>query len=256
MLYKKLIRKFKLLLTLIILYVYRKLGGSWNYFYSLILDYQERKTSLNSIISKNVSHNMKGLYDHTHGTKHLDLLINYGLKVDNKVLDFGCGYGRTAIPLIKYLNKDNFIGVELSKKRLKLAEEWVEKEKLFDKKAKFINVKDNFLNEISDNSINIIWTLSVFNHMPDEELHQCLKTFKRILVKGGKIFFYFEVPALEGDKAQKDYLSRLKTFPRTEKYMKDIIDQYSYSIFDMEDWRKILLGENKKRVRFWLLTVN
>jgi len=250
------VRNIKFLLTLVFLRIYRKLGGSWNYFYGLLLDYQERTTKLENIINKTVSDNMKGLYDHSHGIKHLDLLKIYGLKKGSKLLDFGCGYGRTAMPAIKFLDTSGFTGVELSKRRLNLAIEWAKKEDLLIKKPKFLVVKDNLLQNIANNSIDIIWTLSVFNHMPDKELHQCLKTFKRILTPGGKIFFYFEVHALNNDNAQKNYLSKIKTFPRTEEYMSSFIKKYNYKISEMNDWKKVLLGDKKSRVRFWLLTLD
>lgn len=67
---------------------------------------------------------MKEIYYHTHGLKHLNLLVKYGLKPELKLLDFGYGYWRTAIPVIKHLQKNNYLSLELSKKRLTRAIEW------------------------------------------------------------------------------------------------------------------------------------
>ena len=62
-------------------------------------------------------------------------------------LDFGCGYGRIGIPVIKYLNKKLYTGIDLSEERIRLAKKYVKKEKLEHKAPILLCSLDKSLKE-------------------------------------------------------------------------------------------------------------
>ena len=97
-------------------------GKDWRTFYAIILNRQDRKLDISSI--KRVKHDTNFWALDT-GKQVKKLLVNKGLK-NHDFLDYGCGYGRMALPFIDYLNDNNkYIGVDLSKVRVKLAKEYI-----------------------------------------------------------------------------------------------------------------------------------
>ena len=131
-----------------------------------MLDYQDRKVTLDHILNKKgPSHRYKGLWHWEKGTDYLEYMVKHGLQPHHHVLDLGCGYGRCTIPLLKnQASEGNYTGTELSKKRIALAEQWIERENLKSKNYNLVFSKDVALNFLEDSSVDVAWVLSVFNH--------------------------------------------------------------------------------------------
>ena len=175
------------------------------------------------------------------------------LSKHQKVLDFGCGYGRTAIPLIKYLNKSNYIGVELSKKRLSLASKWVARENLEHKLPRFLHSSDNKLAYLKSDSIDFIWTLSVFNHIPDTEVDELLVGMNRVLKKGGALFFYFveENQEIQHKKSGSEVWAK---FPRSLNDACNLLEKNNYNVTDAKNWKKILRYPDNQKSHMLIAT--
>ena len=230
----------KFYLVYLIRQIWFLFGLKWGRFYGFFLDVQERKTCLANLLEKpKVTGFARGLYDWSHGEFHLDLMKKYELRPNHVVLDFVCGYGRTAIPLIKFLDPHRYIGIELSKKRLELAKEWVKKENLCWKKPKFIWSLDNQLGYLDNESVDCVWTLSVFNHIPDSEVSMILSSLSRVLKQNGCLFFYF----VKSNKQQ----SKMKTgsevwakFPRSTEMIDALLAENNFRFEKAEDWEKVI----------------
>ncbi len=211
-------------------------GKSWNDFYRWMLNLQERHTTLDMIFrhpgKPGEGGKCRGLLAWGLGEYHLTFMLAHGLKPEQKVLDFGCGYGRTAIPLLKCLEPGNYVGTELSDKRAALAREWVEREGLEDKKPLFVVSTDNTMPYLEDASIDVVWTLSVFTHMPEKELRQVLATFQRVVRLRGVVYFHYNSP-LPGTPAAKP---TVKDFYWKNDVIAKIIHAHGFSIERMEDW--------------------
>ena len=65
---------------------------------------------------------------------------------------------------------------------------------------------------LGDQSVDVVWVLSVFNHMPDRELDLCLAAMARILRTGGTLFCYYLADIDGGDTS-------VKTFRRSDEDM-------------------------------------
>ena len=121
----------------------------------------------------------------------IDYLISYGLKKNMKFLDYGCGAINSGRYFIDYLNEENYVGVDVSEKVLKLGEKRVDKFKLRSKKPRLIHIKS--LNQIKNlnEKFDVVWGQSVLTHMPPEDLNIFLKEIKFCININSKILFTF-----------------------------------------------------------------
>ena len=210
---------------------FRMAGQGWNGFYAWMLDFQDRKLTLDQILSKrNTSGKFKGLWDWERGIYYCDYLQRHGLKPDHTILDYGCGYGRVTIPVMHYIGDGgHYIGTELSKRRLALTKEWIEREGLSGKSHELIISKDNSMPFVADNSVDVVWVLSVFNHMPDAELETSLASMHRALRPGGTLFCYFLSDIDDGDTS-------VKTFRRSEADMTRLLESKGFEVTLVTDF--------------------
>ncbi len=237
---KNIISEIKWKLLYVIKFVFISVGRTWNDFYGWMLDYQDRKLTLDDILSKkNPSDRYKGLWHWEKGEDYLKYLIKHGMKPNHKLFDLGCGYGRCTIPILKFQTREgNYIGSEISKRRLALAEEWVEREKLTNKNYSLIYSKDLNLNFINDNTLDLTWVLSVFNHMPDNIIYKSFYSLSLKTKKGGKIFAFYTNPSANMQKS-------VKFFPRTDKQMSQIVEDNGFSSRVMKDWDDVYSFNNR-----------
>lgn len=211
------------------------LGGSWNDFYAWMLDLQDRGRTLDEILSRpppngggRLGH-YSSLWHWQIGEFHARFMMSHDLQPHHTVLDFGCGYGRAAMPLLRYLEPGKYVGVEISKRRLALAREWVEREGLGHKQPRFVCSKDNGMPYLQDNSVDVVWALAVFNHMPDNVLEECLRSMNRVLRPNGLLFCYFTVPNVVMGES-------VKNFYRTQDHMEALLARYGFGYTTANDW--------------------
>lgn len=119
------------------------------------------------------------------------LLIEYGLRKDHTVIDVGCGSGRLAYELQKYLT-GKYIGIDVVEDLYKYAEnicgrsDW----RFYEAPGLQIPEKDDFA--------DIICFFSVFTHLLHEESYKYLEEAKRVIKPNGKIivsFLEFMIPS-------------------------------------------------------------
>ena len=224
------ISKIKWKILYLIRAIFYLFGKSWNDFYAWMLDFQDRKLNLDIILSRKSSPDRyKGLWDWHRGEYFLKYMIRHGLKNNHTIFDLGCGYGRATIPILKFLDMDGlYIGSEISKKRINVAKDWIKKEKLLEKKHILHLSKDNTLNFIENNSLDIVWIFSVLNHMPDSVINEVMGSLYKKMKKNGLLFAYFITP--------EDDTPSVKTFPRTENDMEKLFIAKGFSFEKMNDY--------------------
>ena len=168
------VKKLKWLLLPVIRLLFLGVGKPWNDFYGWMLNYQDRKLTINDILEKKPAKNKyKGLWDWQKGEYFYSFIKKHGYSDRHTIFDIGCGYGRLAIPVLKNQKREGkYIGSEISKKRLELAKDWIGKEKLSDKNYELVFDKDLNLEFLGDCSVDCFTAFSVFNHMPDNEFRQ------------------------------------------------------------------------------------
>ncbi len=231
-------------------------GRSWNDFYRWMLNLQERNTTLDMIFTRpggtKEGERRRGLYAWGRGEYYLEFMRNHGLKPEHRVLDFGCGYGRAAIPLLKFLNAGNYIGSELCDKRIELAEEWVTREGLDNKEPQFVISTDNSMPYLQDKSIDVFWTYSVFTHVPEKEVHQILEALKRILRPKGVIYFNYCAP-MEGSPPPPP---TLEDFYWEHDKLADVVRSHGYKCELADDWDDSLDAKRNEEPAMLMLTLD
>ncbi len=193
--------------------LFKAFGKGWNDFYAWMLDFQDRRVTLDQILAvRNTTTKCRGLWDWERGEYYVDLMLRNGAEPTHTFLDIGCGYGRITIPLLKKIvGSGSYVGTEISRRRLALANEWIAREQLTDKNCKLICSKDNSLPFLANASVDIAMALSVFNHMPDKELDELLLGTARALKGGGLLFCYY--------LSDTDTIASVKTFRRSDADM-------------------------------------
>ena len=235
--------------------VFKFFGVSWNGFYAVLLDRIERRNSISQIIQsgelKNESSLHKGLYDVKQGDHQLKFLISQGVKKSDNFLELGLGYGRSAVPLIKFLNKGKFSGTEISNKRLQMCKDWISLEKLDDKEPALILSKDNFLREFKGQHFDVVWAQGVLTHMPVEEVRILLTALKSVMVKRSRFIFNFGV-----SQTEEYFNHNVKDFYYSYDFMLALCQDYGFDCLVLNDWHEYLhFGVSKDRNIGLCLTV-
>ncbi len=138
------------------------------------------------------------------GEKLLQNLIELGgLKQSDRVLDAGCGIGRTAVPLTKYLNgQGSYEGFDIVAKSI----DWCRKNitpkypdfhfqlvdiynKLYNPRGKHIPSRYKF--PYRDSSFDFVFLTSVFTHMLPEGVDNYLSEINRVLKPDKKCLVTF-----------------------------------------------------------------
>ena len=223
------------------------LGISWNKYYGLLLDRLERDNDIETILQRGKllsgQRGHKGLYDVDQGKNQLKLLRKYGLTKKSTILELGLGYGRSAIPLTNFLEKSKYTGTEISKRRLKMCGDWLERENLNKKCPELVLVSNNYLSEFTGRNFDIIWAQGVITHMPRDQLVILLKSVKALMCQKSRFIFNFGVCLSER------YLNNnVKDFYYGVDYMRQLCEEHGYECDEIKDWHQYLhAGIDKSR---------
>ena len=134
------------------------------------------------------------------GDHFVNLFKEYNIIQPNyNVLDVGCGVGRIALPLTKYLHSGTYFGFDIFKDLITWSDMNITK-KFPQFKFKLIDIKNNLYNPkgsllptqftfpYGDNNFDLCISTSVFTHMRKQELVHYIKEITRVL-KLNKICF-------------------------------------------------------------------
>jgi ubiquinone/menaquinone biosynthesis C-methylase UbiE len=188
------------------------------------------------------------------GIEEINSLINKlnqkGIKYNPiTALDFGCGVGRLTQPLSSKFQQT--IGVDLSEKMIKLAEEINQKSN-----CKYLVNSSDKLEKFSDNYFDFIYSNIVLQHIKPGIALGYIVEFYRILRKDGVIVFQIPdkfinpVPdLLRNSKISQKYLYRLflllkygskpvmETYSIRKEKVLDHLAKVGFSVIDIEENR-------------------
>ena len=101
---------------------------------------------------------------------------------DNRIVDFGCGWGRISQTLYRYFNPSNVISVDIQEDAITFCKQSGLKTKLYQ-----IDDQKQNLHMLADSSVNSIIAFSVFSHLTEELANKWMREFYRVLSPGGSV---------------------------------------------------------------------
>ncbi|MBT3416941.1 class I SAM-dependent methyltransferase [Candidatus Woesearchaeota archaeon] len=152
-----------------------------------------------------------------------------------KILDAGSGSGRD----VAYFLEDDFdaVGIDISQGQIKEAKKRVPK-------GKFLK-QDFRKTKFEDNSLDGIWCMEGFVHLPKTEIKKALKEFKRILKEDGII--YLSLKRGKGTKIIKQEIYSNEPLPYyyyEQKEIESLANDLNFKIISSEEnnvWVELFL---------------
>lgn len=197
-------------------------GTSWMSYYAEFLDRQHR--GLKSVYQLGQDHLEAG-------GDHLDYLRREGLKPSHSLLDFGCGVGRSAQYFIDYLEAGNYVGVDISEAKLRLASELIERRGLTAKRPQFIQNQDLTFDWLAGRRFDYVWAHSVFNHMPEGDIRVFFRNAGGIVHEDFVFLFTFIEPPDKQIRRRS-----IKDWSRPHEWYRDLCADYRFDCAVLGEW--------------------
>jgi len=167
------------------------------------------------------------------------------LKSNDKVLDIGCGMGRMAVPLTKYLNQEGqYYGFDVFKEGISWCKKKITKKypnfgfKLVDLFNSEYNPSgklksSNFNFPYENNYFDFVCSISLFTHMVPKDLENYISEISRVLNNGGRFFLTFfllnkeSIYFIHRKKSKYNFDTSTVNFSTMNKKIPDYITAYS-----------------------------
>lgn len=127
----------------------------------------------------------RGQWD-DHRNFQIELLKAQGLQPHHRLLELGCGPMTVGIPVIKYLNQNNYVGVDIRTSVLNLAWREVGKAGLSCKNPRLVCSEHFAELELGTATFDFVFSFSVLYHLSDEILDSYFAAAARRLNPAGK----------------------------------------------------------------------
>lgn len=123
------------------------------------------------------------------GPIELEILVAQGLAPTNTLVDLGCGVGRLACEVAKWMHGGAYIGTDVSDSMLRRAESRLAAlEGIPDCAVRWIKQRGTSF-DLPDRSVDMIAAFSVFTHIEHEDTYNFLRDGLRVIRPGGRFVF-------------------------------------------------------------------
>lgn len=198
------------------------------------------------------------------GKEFLSYFINLGhLKPTEKVLDVGCGIGRMAVPLTKYLSGEGeYYGFDIVQKGIGWCSDNVSKlypnfhfqvadiyNEMYNPKGKYKSSEYKF--QYEKNYFDFVFLTSVFTHMFSDDVENYLSEISGVMKKGARCLITFflinneSFQLINTGKSSQNFIFKVdensfstsknikeSAIAYKESYIRNIYDKNGLSIID------------------------
>ncbi len=124
------------------------------------------------------------------GGLQFGFLLRHGLKPWHRFLDVGCATLRAGRWMIRYLEPGNYTGVDISPAALRYGRRLVRQERLTDRRPRLILSDGNLkFEQFGEEKFDYVIAQSVFTHLMDSQIDECLSHVHRVLSPTGAFYF-------------------------------------------------------------------
>jgi SAM-dependent methyltransferase len=135
-------------------------------------------------------------------------LTQHGLKPQHRFLDIGCGPLRGGYPVIEYLDKGCYTGIDIRQEAIEIAKKQIKKGDLIRKQPTLI-ISDSFgKNELKMKRFDIIWCFQVFYHLESDILETCLAQISNLLDQNGICYANVNTTLKDGSWMEFPFIKR------------------------------------------------
>jgi SAM-dependent methyltransferase len=118
-----------------------------------------------------------------------NLLTGIGVKPEHSLLDIGCGALTTGLKLIPFLDRGNYVGVDLRTEPLNEAYRLISKHGLVGKNPTLINSSTLGKEELTGRKFDWIWMSQLSYHFDDGLISKLFEQAARALLPSGSLVF-------------------------------------------------------------------
>lgn len=165
----------------------------------------------------------------TVGRLQFEYLLKHGLQANHRVLDIGCGNLRLGTHLIRFLDANNYVGLDISPKVMADALKKVGAG-LADKTPRLYLLETTNYDFLPAEYFDRVQAHSVFSHLPLGEIEKVLRHAHRAMKPGATFdFTYFEAAHGQGHFLNIDFYH-----PRSQ--LLDLCANCGFTASQMDDW--------------------
>jgi cyclopropane fatty-acyl-phospholipid synthase-like methyltransferase len=198
--------------------------------------------------------------DKVSGLLQLNLLKQLGCLPPSKVLEIGCGCLHLGIPLISYLNKSNYVGIDPNDWLRSFALE-DHRQLIAEKNPRFLSVSDFDASWLGI-KFDFVFSHSVLSHCAYWQLDQFLMNSAKVLARTGCILASIRLAEGNeygslGSPDKKDTREGVWQYPRTTYFTFNTVftvaNKYGLSATHKPEYTKYYIKERPKEYHDWIL---
>ena len=156
----------------------------------------------------------------------IELLRRYGLKPHHTLLDVGCGSLRGGLNAIRYLEKGNYTGIDISEEILEAGRGFLLEAGLSDKCPTILCTDNLEFKEVAGRSFDYLIAVSVLTHMPSEDIETLFANLDAVM--GEKSVFLATVFLSKAGNTYETVLRRNFFYPY--EWFREVGARYGFSV--------------------------